>query len=423
MSTAVAWGVMLAGSVAAGAAACSSLVLTRRSAVPAVASAVILTAAAATALAWIGRATARGDVTIAGGFLAVGAALGGFALAAALVPAWTRMPPPPQPPSVLPPANGGPRLVLVADAEPERYTPRHLTAELEDLAASDVPLPPHATRVFAYLAERTRYRSLGISPSRPTVESIAEAAGALLEGSALTGSVLTAYCSYPQRVVDVVAAEIDSGAREFAIAYLGAAEDRAFHRAMDLVHEMRLDSLGISVTGATPLWADPGIAQLVASRTLGALESGPGQHTGALLVVSGRPWQWDRSHPLSVEHETFFSQRVRALLVEAGLAEDRVRTAYLDWQEPDVDGGIRHLAALGCTNIAVCPATAAVESLETLVDLRVGVEQSATATGVTAVVAPAWGNDPAVARSVARALSGAAEDLPDRGLPSTSVSD
>jgi hypothetical protein len=144
------WAAMLVAAVASGCACCASLVMKRGAAPFAVVLAALTGAASAAAVVALGRATGRADLVIAAAFIGVGGFVGGFALAAALVPSITRLAPLPGPlPSLEYRTDPPTAFVLVAEGQPEEYDPATLTRAHELLVMSDVPAPPDAVRVFA----------------------------------------------------------------------------------------------------------------------------------------------------------------------------------------------------------------------------------------------------------------------------------
>jgi protoheme ferro-lyase len=148
----------------------------------------------------------------------------------------------------------------------------------------------------------------------------------------------------------------------------------------------------------------------VARRVIESLDGTPSRDDGVVLASQGQPWQWDRAYPSACEHATYFSQRVRADLVTRGLREDRVRLAWLDWEEPGVTEVVRHLAALGCVRIRVIPATMPFDTVGTLLDLRDSVDQAGVDAEVSVHVLPAWGDDMSVARALRERILESAQE-------------
>ncbi len=346
----------------------------------------------------VARGSGRADTTIAAIFISVGATLGGLALGASLVPHFTRLPPVPEPSGAdapAPPVDGPPAIILLAKGQPEVYDPAVVTQEYGLLSEADVPVPSDALRLFAYLSERMRYRSVGPSRSRPTARVIA----ARLEGRlAEAGHPVRVYEAWLQgtpRLADATAEAHADGAACVIVVHLGIAESAPFERA-------RGDADQVSRVGggrlryAPPLWPEMALARAVAQRALAALPGGPQPRDGVAVVGDGQPWQWDSAHPSSCEQATTFLQRVRSMLIAAGMDESHVRMAWLDWQDPGVTEAVRHLAALGCERIVVVPAAMPTDTLETVVDLPAAIAQAAVDPSVQITVLPAWGEDPVV---------------------------
>ena len=403
------WAVLLLAAIAAGGAACASLVARRGPGSSLALLSGLLAALLLYCIVAIARSTGRVDTTVAAGFIAFGALLGGFSLAAALVPSLTALP------RVRAGAAPGdpapPSLIVVADGHPEGYDPAVTTQSFERLADSGVPLPPDAIRVFAYLNDRGRHRSTGINPSRPVVRAVTRRATELLRTAGFTGEVREAWLHGTPRLCDALIDAAEQGSQEAAVVLLGVAESYEHHLARGEVDACADKGIPGSVVYAPPLWSDDALARFVCDRTLAALPSSPGEHDGVVLVAAGQPAQWDRTHPRAAEHETFFCQRVRSLLVTAGLQDGNVRTAWMDWHDPDVTEVVRHLAALGCARIVVVPATTAADSLETILDLPAAVAQAAVDASVHVEVLHGWGEDEAVSEVLMRASLAALREL------------
>lgn len=406
-----AWGTLLASCVAGGASLCAALVVPRRyiwmATVAGVAS--LLTIVASLAAVWHG--AQRADAIVASAFIGLGTCLGGFALASSLLPSLTRRssPAPLREPGR---SDGLVHLILLADAEPEDYEPAAVSAAFADLDATDVPVPPDAARVLVYASERARYRQLGGSPARSTVRSLALATSMLIEGTEFALPVRFAFCDGGPSLAGECAEAIGAGAARIVVALLGVAESRAFALAARDAAPLVSARAGVDVVYTAPLWSATEVAELVARRVVESLDGSPGADDGVVLVSQGQPWQWDRAYPTASEHATYFCQRVRADLVTRGLREDRVRLAWLDWDEPGVTEVVRHLAALGCTRIRVVPATMPFDTVSTLLDLRDSADQAGVDAEVSIEVLSGWGDDHSVAQALRERILESAREGP-----------
>ena len=404
-----AWVLMLAAGIGVGAALCAGLVVPRRSLWIVTAAGALSLLALLAGLTGIWRTTAHQDADVASGFIALGAAIGGFALFAALLPALTR---PRRHPIAIQPGDddGRLRVIVLADAEPEVYSPVAVTEILEDLAESDVPLPPEAARPLVYASERSRYRGVGGSPMRPMVRHLVEVVGALVAARDADALTLPAFCTGLNGLTPTIAAETAQGARTIVVAPCSVSRTRAVDRAHRAVDDLGLEAVGISVRFASPLWESEAVGALVAQHTIDAFEGEPQQEDGVVLVCEGEPAQWQRGFSTTMEQETFFSQRVRAALIEAGFEEQRVRVGWLEWEEPDVHEVLRHLAALGSRRIALVPTGIAFDSVETRIDLHAAADRVALETESEVFVLPGWGDDPVVAEAICESVFAALAD-------------
>jgi sirohydrochlorin ferrochelatase len=407
----VGWAVLFTAAIAAGVALCASLVASRRSAYLFALGAVAAIAVSMAGVSMVGRDSGRIDSTFAAAFIGLGGLLGGYALASSFVPSLTRLPPLPSAASALPATSVSdlPHVIVVAEGQPEHYDPKVTTQAFQRLADSDVPMPPDVARTFAYLSDRSRYRAAGLSPSRPVARALTRGVVEALAGVGFSGPVHEAWLQGCPRLCDAISDAVADGASRIAVVLLDVAESYEFDLAVKETDTVGATRAGARVEYAPPLWADDRLARMVHDRIIAELRPTPRSSDGALLVASGQPWQWDRTHPQESEHETFFCQRVRAMLIESGLEATRVRVAWLDWQEPDVTEAVRHLAAIGCGRVVVAPATAPADSLAVALDLPVAVEQAA-AEETTVTVLHGWGDDPVVVEVLAdRALAALAD--------------
>ncbi len=398
------WTLMLAASVAWGAALCAGMVVTRRWLPAVVGVGLLASTGVLLGLLAIWRDGHRPDVFVVEAvFIAFAASLGGFALFAALLPASTGR----RTRAIRFEPSGGPggiRVIVLVDAEPEDYTPSAVTEILEDLAESDVPLPPSAARPLVYASERARYRNMGGSPSRAMARRLTDAAGALISAREPTARTITAFCTAPDDLASTLAAETAQGTDRLVVVPASVARTRAIDRAQRVTDDLDLVGAGLRLRFASPLWESEATGAMIAGRCLDSFEGPPQEEDGVVLVCEGEPEQWQRGFSSTIEQETFFVQRIRASLLAAGFEDERVRVAWLEWEEPDVNEVLRHLAALGSRRIALMPACIPFDSVETTIDLRAAAERAATETGSEVFVLPGWGDDPVVADAICAAV-------------------
>ncbi|MDO8964809.1 MAG: ferrochelatase, partial [Coriobacteriia bacterium] len=285
------------------------------------------------------------------------------------------------------------------------------TRALIDLEDSEIPLPPDAARLLVYTSERGRYARFGGSPARATVRALAVRTSAMLHDRGFAGHATAAFCDPGPTLADALAAAARAGAHRIVVCTLEAGESRAVDAARRDADALELRKAGVTVVHTPPLWSSAGIAAALAARVIEALDGVPGDTDGAVLISEGRPWQWVRTHPTESEHTTYFAQRVRADLIEGGMLADRVRTAWMEWDEPGVTEVVRHLAALGCSRIMLLPVSMPVDTIATLIDLRAAAEQAAVDEGITIGVLPAWGDDPIVATTLCERIVAAAAEF------------
>jgi protoheme ferro-lyase len=405
-----AWAALLLGATLTGTALVGSMALpSRRDALSAVGAlvALVLTLFGLVAVTLV---SMRVDEAIVAAFLALAAFLGGFALGAALLSQLGAEPEPVPLPSACSPARLGPAVVLLADAEPEHYDPASVSREIRELADVGVQLPPEPTRVFVYMSEKSRYRMEGASIARPTVRLLADRLARRLEDEGFSG-VTVAWCGDAPRLDEVVNSLAERGVCELVVTVLATGESHRFMEAKRRVDAMRTAASGVRIAYAQPLWSSNALAELVTDHIVEALGEERLAESGVALVGHGQPAELEEADSTVTEQEMFFHQRVRALLVERGLEAQRVRLGWLEWQEPGVTEVVRHLAALGCTRIAVVPSAMPFDTISTVLDIPDGIVQARVEGAAEVTVLPAWGDDPVVAEVLAQLVREAAAEL------------
>lgn len=395
------WTALLLCGFGAGAALCGWLVVPQRLTVLTASGAIVGALGAGGSLVALLSTGTRPDAAAAALVLCILTGLGGYALVAALL-AGSHRPDRGRPAPVAPEVSAdGTAFCLLADAEPSEYTPSAVTAALAALESSDVQLPREALRPLVYLAERIRYVANGTSPAQGTAAAIAARMRPFL-GIA----PMPCWCATPPTLPETVRAARAAGARRVVVVMLSVAETRLTDAA--IAEAATPGEAPLLVT--PPMWGRSVIADHVAAFVLEAVRSAPGR-TGVILAGNGQPAEWDRSHPQAREQETYFCQRVRALVAGDGVPDDDIRTAWVEWTEPTVTDTARHLAALGCERIVVVPAAMPFDSLATRIDLKTACEEAASETSVPVELLPAWGDTEVVARTLAEmALEVLAED-------------
>lgn len=398
----VPWAIVLAAGMASGTTICAALVTPRRRLAWAGLSGGMTAALLAAGVVDVWRLTARPDAVVAAGFVGLGATFGGYALSAALLPSLTRRREH-RPELVVAPDDGAVHAILLADAEPAEYRPDEVTRALDLYELAEVPLPPYATRPLVYASERSRYKRAGGSPARRAILDVASALASHPDDESPAGMDV-AFCGGGPTLAEAVTAITARGGRRIVVAELTVARTHAFESALDADHALELSRAGIEIAVTDPLWASRGVAAAVARRALAAFGD-HGLEDGVVLVFGGNPWQWDRRYPDAAEQAMFFAQRVRVELIEAGLPSERIRQAWLDWEQPDVPEAVRHLAALGAAQIALVPVDLLMGNLAATVDLPLAAEQAAFETGIRIEVVPPLGEDPALVSALRRQIA------------------
>ncbi len=336
-------------------------------------------------------------------------AAGGFALAAALLPAlaYHREATDAKPLEAADSGTDDIHVVLLVDAEPERYDPRATASELLDLIDAGAPAVPLVVVPFFFAAQKSRYSvSNGSSPSRGTFLAIRESLRDTL--GAEVGSVSLAWTSGAGPTLESTLREIVAdGARRVVVVMPSVSESPLAVRAIRSAEALKLPDLGVRLTVAPTLWSEGVVAGLVAS-TIRA-STPPDVRTGVVLVCHALPPTWDERHPSFEAEESAFAHRVRGLLIDGGLDDAFIRLAWAEWRDPDVTESVRHLAALGCRCVLIAPACAPVESITTQFDLPHAARQARAEIGWR--VLPAWGDETALADVLADRIRACADEV------------
>jgi protoheme ferro-lyase len=156
------------------------------------------------------------------------------------------------------------------------------------------------------------------------------------------------------------------------------------------------------------IWRDVRLASRLTERILDRVPADERAATGVVLLGPGIPSAWHSQSRSWLEDETYFLTRVTVLLEDAGVPSHAIRSAWVDWQSPNLAEALRHLAAIGSTRIVVCPATILYPDLVTLLDTGRYVRDARLPEHVQVTVLPPWGDDEVlidvVASRIAQAL-------------------
>lgn len=324
---------------------------------------------------------------------------GGFALASSLLPTQARHPRTmPQAADSIArlPEDRRVGVVIAACVEPAEYDPRATAAVLEDLTDEGLLEPSIGTLPFLFFAQKTRYANIGgRSPAHSQLTTLSER---LQPALGLDFRVHEwAACSGPSGLPHRIAELARSGIRRIIVVELGVAPSLHLNAAKLEVDALRLSDTGVEVRYVSAVGSGDRVTPMLVNRAMSSVEP---DSTGVVLVGHGQPLERSRRNPVFDEAETVFMSRLRMLLAERGLPEDRIRIAWAEWADPDVTTEVRHLAALGCKRILVLPATYPVDTLASRLDLEIAVRQARVEEGVTAVTLPAWRDDPAVVAEI-----------------------
>lgn len=396
------WAVALIASTLGGVAVCATLIVRRRWIALCLGGAALATVASALACSAVWSTAHRPDQLIAAVAISIAAGTGGFALGSTVLTAPRKHASLRAEVTVGPPSPGT-HVIVLADAEPEDYDPAAVTEQLHRFEAADIGVPPELAKPLVFASERSRYHRIGGSPARGVVREIAKALHARLVRDGGDFGVAAAFCAGGPTLAEAVAAIAERGGRRIVVAPLAAAWSPAFNEAYADVPLKQLAAAGVTVEAAAPVWASEPLSVMVAQRIVSAL-GGDRSADGVVLISEGDPWEQAPSQERYREQLTFLIQRVRADLIRAGIAGERIKRAWLWLGEPDMAEAVRHLAAIGARNVVVAPVAYPTETIGTLVDARYAAERASKDTGASVTFIAPWGNDPAVVEALLESI-------------------
>jgi protoheme ferro-lyase len=404
------WPALLVSGLAAGSLLVVLLIVPRRWDVLALVALAVILALGFQSFLGLYAFVARTDVMTAAVVLTLGAAVGGYLLAAALLARHRPRRRPVQIVEALPAADKV-GVIVLAPVEPSSYSFETVAEEFTDLADSGAPLPADALLPLFYAARRDSYRAVGESDAPSAVRRIARRLERLLrERDDRIGPVSVALVDAPPRLDHAVGDMAAHGVATIVVASLSAGRSFKTDKALSRLDEARPTAMGVRLLYARPSWAEGRIPELVAER-VERVTHVPRPTCGVVLLSAGRPEAWDKSQPDAAGEENYLAQRVRALLGDAGYDVARVATASIEWVAPDASEVATRLAALGCPQIVVAPVTIPVDGVATLVDLKHSLYRLRRSADVEMTLLPAWGDDPAVAEALAAAIAGAMDSI------------
>lgn len=391
------WGAAAAFGVLAGVSLVAGLVARRLLSVAAMCACVLSCLGAAWSAAGLANRYGTIAAAVAGVVFAAACCLAGYRLASSvLLDILTRSEARRRPKAA---STTGRLAILLADAEPRSYSPHLLAARLKRIELTGAATLSSGVLPLVFFAERMRYRALqGPHPARMVVEAVADAVRERLSQAGCSCDVAVAYVDSQPDVADVVART--GPADEICLVDLGAAGSLPYLEARE-TEEQSTDRGTVLRVCAPSVWRDIRLATRLCERIIDRVPSDTRQSTGVVLMGSGVPHEWHRRNASWLEDETYFLTRVTMLLQEAGFLPHAVRHAWMNWQEPDLAESLRHLAAVGCTWIVVCPATILYPDLTMILDTNRDVRAARLPEHVQVTVMPPWDDDEVLVKVVA----------------------
>ena len=385
------WIALVSGALATGAALVGLLVVRRTSELLVAATGFLAFALSSGAFISLVNHYGRFDAMLFGFAFIVASVGGGYALASSALDRLAREPAALAPLEAPPETGSGPAVVVVSCVESPAYEPEATATLLQTLTDEGLIDASMGALPFLFFAQKARYRAIGgESPSTGQLQSVAEK----LSDSLPEWPVAWASCYGPDALANRVRDLAEKGYSPIAIAELAVADSGHIAQAKNETRALHLDACGVDVRYTAILADSERIASAVAMRVTSTVDN-PAT-TGVVLVGHGQPEGRAHKNPEFDREESRFLNRVRLLLNERGIAENRIRIAWAEWRSPDVSSSVRHLAALGCMRIVVVPACFPLDTIGTRLDLEIAVRQARVDDSVTVLTLPAWRDDPLV---------------------------
>lgn len=387
----IAWLVLIAGSLAAGASIVGVLVARKMYELPIAVAGTLGFGAAVYALSSLPALVQRADAILWAFVFMIASIAGGYALASTMLHRLAAPPPPPEIRAVTGACSEA-VVVIAACIEPREYDPAATAGMLSSLADEGLADISIGVLPFLFFAQKARYRAIaGHSPSVSQLDAVVERLARTLPKDV---SVSWAPCSGANSVVSAVASAVNRGCARVIVASLGVAYSTHFIEARNAIADLRPERHGTSVTYTDPLFDSDRILTMLASRVMEP--AGDGRDVGVVLVGHGQPEPRAHINPAYDEQELTFLSRLRMLLLDRGLSEEAVKVAWADWSNPDISSVVRHLVAMGRVRVFVLPAAFPLDTLSTRLDLELAVRQARISEGASVVMMPAWRDEEAV---------------------------
>ncbi|MEN6430244.1 MAG: CbiX/SirB N-terminal domain-containing protein [Coriobacteriales bacterium] len=303
-------------------------------------------------------------------------------------------------------------VVVLSNAEPERYDYGATARRLARLIHSGALTLPASAVPFVFLSEKARYHALrDFHPGRATARVIAEAVESHLRASGDADTVVVAWCDGDPSLSEQVHSLAAAGYTEIVLAHLGQDGSYLFTEAASELADAHMSHVRIGT--APSIWISDPLARRACQRVLNVTRNADPATVGVALLGEGQPPEWESLSREWHETEAYFTQRVRLMLAEHGIDERNVRLGWVEWQTPDITEVVRHLAATGCTTIVLAPVTIPVATLATALDFPRAIDSARLGPDVLTITLTPWGDDPALIQALVTAIKQTLSDKTD----------
>lgn len=292
-------------------------------------------------------------------------------------------------------------VIYFTHGEPPSYSPMPWIETFRELDADGVSFIPKPFRPFFFLNFRKEYLRVGGSPHNFIHQDMAGSLEAAIraKGDQSTRFYMAFLDSNP-RPDEAVIRALNDGAREVKFATVFVTVSSHTKAGQDMVKELGLESTGVPICFAEPLWNSPALQEMFVARANKNLDGTDKAKVGILLVGHGQPEDWDQIYPTQTEQEILFRQAIIDRLVADGYRQENISLAWMEFKEPKIQPVAREIAANGVEKLFVFATSISASSLHSLYDIPEAVHSAGLPENVEIVNLGAWDDDPLVIQAI-----------------------
>ncbi len=345
----------------------------------------------------------RGGAVVAGAIAAfVVAGLLGYSLSASValgredqreVPALTR--------AAGDPGDGHTAVIYFTHGEPETYDPIGWLNQFREFDEQKIAFVPFLVRPLFLKQLRDSYLVVGSSQHRQRHLAMARAVEDELRADGYTNvRVYPSFLDDDPRPDAAVIRALNEGASNIVVAEVFVSISNHTAEGEDLIKELDVESLGVPITFAGPLWDSETLHRMFVEKVEAERGDIPRDKMAVLLVGHGQPDEWDREWPTETEHELELRTRIIDQLVEQGYERSLLDLAWMEFKEPEVPERAAELASSGARKLVYFSTGISAESIHSQYDVPELVAEAQIADDVEVVNLGAWNAHPLTIQAI-----------------------